>query len=272
MHEDLAAGHPLLDVVHLRLHRGQVVLGAALQHELAARGRPAAALPDHVLPDVLGQHLGQAREQLLLGEALLLEVHPVGVEEHGAAVAELGRQLRLEGRVGVLGDREAELVGHRLQQHAVAGRALVGELEGLDVAVLHEQDLDVLAADVADDVDVAEIVHRAHHVGDRLDDVHVGACSALLEHVRRVAGRAEADDLQRGALRLCTRRRSAAEQVLGVLDRVALTRGCRLFIRMSPCSSSSTPWTRCCRRRGRSPRARPEPARTWPASSNLGIR
>ena len=129
----------------------------------------------HVLPDVLRQHLREAGEQLLLREALLLEVHAVGVEEDGAAVAELGRELGAEGGVGVLGDLEAELIGHRLQQHAVAGRALVREAEVRDVAVLHEQDLDVLPADVADDVDVAEELHGAHHVRDGLDDVHVGA-------------------------------------------------------------------------------------------------
>ena len=52
-----------------------------------------------------------------------------------------------------------------------------------------------LPADVADDVDVAEEVHRAHHVSDRLDDVHVAAY-ALLEHVGGVAGGAEAGDLE----------------------------------------------------------------------------
>ncbi len=199
MHEDLAVGHALLDVVDLRLDRGEVVLGAALQDELAPESREARHA-DHVLPDVLRQHLGEAREELLLGEALLLEVHPIGVEEDRAAVAELRRQRRAEGVVGVLRHWQAELVGHRLQQHAVAGAALVTELERLDVAVLHEEDLDVLAADVADDVDVAEEVRRAHHVRDRLDHVHVGV-QALLEDVGRVAGRSEADDLELGALR-----------------------------------------------------------------------
>ena len=146
-----------------------------------------------VLPDVLRQHLRETGEQLLLREALLLEVHAVGVEEDGAAVAELRRELGLEGGVGVLGDRR------RRTESAIAwrsmplpARARVREAEVGDVAVLHEQDLDVLPADVADDVDVAEEVHRAHHVRDGLDDVHVGA-HALFEHVGRVAGRAEAD-------------------------------------------------------------------------------
>jgi hypothetical protein len=74
----------------------------------------------HVLPDVLGQHLREAGEHLGAREALFLEVHPVGVEEHRAAIAELGRRARPRTRSRVLVERDAELIGHRLQQHAVA--------------------------------------------------------------------------------------------------------------------------------------------------------
>ncbi len=223
---DLGAGNARLDVVDLRLERGQVVLRPALQHELLAQLRHARDLDD-VLPDVLGQHLRQPGEQLLLREALLLEVDAVGVEEHRAAVAELGRQLGLERDVGVVGDLDAELVGHRLQQHAVAGRALVRQAEVLDVAVLHEQDLDVLAADVADDVDVAEVVRRRHHVGDGLDDAGV-RLDRLLEHVGGVAGRAEALHLQDRAL-VGDVLLQARQDLLGVGDRVALGQHVRLL-------------------------------------------
>jgi hypothetical protein len=178
VHEHLGVRHALLDVVDLGLDRGEVVLRAALQHEATAQRREARDL-HHVLPHVLGQHLGEAREELFFREALFLKVHAVGVEEDGAAIAELGRQLGLERGVGVLGDAQAELIGHRLQQHAVAGRAAVREAEVGDVAVLHEQDLDVLPADVADDVDVAEEPHGAHHVRHGLDDVDVGSSCTL---------------------------------------------------------------------------------------------
>ena len=73
------------------------------------------------------------------------------------------------------------------------------EAEILDIAVLHEQDLDVLAADVADDVDVGEPALRAHHVRDGLDDVRVGAERAL-EDVAGVAGHAEPGHLELRAL------------------------------------------------------------------------
>ena len=63
--------------------------------------REARDLHD-VLPDVLRQHLREAGEHLLLREALLLEVDAIGVEEDGAAVAELRRELGLERDVGEL--------------------------------------------------------------------------------------------------------------------------------------------------------------------------
>ena len=84
----------------------------------------------------------------------------------------------------------------------------------------HEQDLDVLPADVADDVDVAEVLDGRHHVRDRLDDVHVGA-QRFLEDVRRVASRAEADHVE-GRTLIVDGRLDLREQLLGIGDRVAL--------------------------------------------------
>ena len=93
VHEDLGVRDALLDVVDLRLDGREVVLRAALEHELAPERREARDLHD-VLPDVLRQHLREAGEHLLLREALLLEVHAVGVEEDGAAVARTSARAR----------------------------------------------------------------------------------------------------------------------------------------------------------------------------------
>ena len=117
---DLGVRDALLDVIDLRLERGEVLLRAALEDEHAAELGHARDLDD-VLPDVLRQHEREAGEQLLLRVAFLLEVHAVGVEEHGAAVAELRREARFERDLGVLLHGHAELIGHRLQQHAVTG-------------------------------------------------------------------------------------------------------------------------------------------------------
>ena len=84
--EDLGVRDALLDVVDLRLDGREVVLRAALEDELASERREPRDLDD-VLPDVLRQDLREAREHLLLREAFLLEVHAVGLEEDGAAVA-----------------------------------------------------------------------------------------------------------------------------------------------------------------------------------------
>src|SRR5690606_13081981 len=192
----------LLDEVDLGLDGGEVVLGAALEHELAAELGEVGDLAD-IQPDVLRQHVGQAGHDLLGGPALALEVDDVGLHEHGAAVAEVRHRLGAEGPLGVLLDVDAEALGGALQEVAVAGRALGVELEVLDLAVLEDDDLDVLAADVADDVDVLVEVERALAVGHRLDDGRVGA-EDVAEDVLGVAGGADAEDgqLRAGALDL----------------------------------------------------------------------
>ena len=225
MHVDLGVRDALPDVIDLRFDRCQVVLRAPLKDELAPE-RGHARHADDVLPDVLRENLRETGEELFFAEAFLLEVHAVGVEKDRTAVAEAGGQLGLECRLCVLGDWQAELVGHRLKQHAVAGGALVGQLEGLDVTVLHEQDLDVLAPDVADHVDVAEVVGGTHHVRDRLDDVDVGT-NALLEHVCCVTGCAKAKDFDLGTLGAHAAP-ELAEELLAVLNGVALRKGVRL--------------------------------------------
>ncbi len=198
MHLDARAGHAFLDVVDLRLDCREVVLRPALEHVAGPELRESRNLDD-VLPHVLGQHHRQAREELLLRVAFLLEIHTVRIEEHGATVAELRAQRCLERGIRVLGHRQAELVRHGLEQHAVAGRALVREPEIPDLAVDHEQDLDVLPADVADHVDVAAVLHRGHHVRDGLDDVDISA-ERLLKDVGGVARGAESDHFQLRAL------------------------------------------------------------------------
>ena len=84
----------------------------------------------------------------------------------------------------------------------------------------HEQDLDVLAADVADDVHVAAVLDGRHHVRDGLHDVHVGA-QRLLQHVGGISRGAEAQHLEHRAL-VVDERSDPGEQLLGVRDRVAL--------------------------------------------------
>src|ERR1017187_4644732 len=68
------------DEIHLRFHGGQVVLRAALQQEARADGGEIGNLRN-VQPDVLGQHVAEARHDLFRLPALPLEVHNVALHE-----------------------------------------------------------------------------------------------------------------------------------------------------------------------------------------------
>ena len=151
---------------------------------------------------------------------MALEVDDVRLHEDSAAVAEARHRLRREGEAGVVADVVAKARRGALEEVAVAGRALGVELEVFDLAVLQDDDLDVLAADVADDVDVVVEVERALTVGDGLDDRRVGP-EHVVEDVLGVAGRADAEDLELAALRLDLLP-EIGEELLGVDDRVAL--------------------------------------------------
>lgn len=103
----------------------------------------------------------------------------------------------MKSRIGILLNRNAELIRHRLQEHPVTGGALIGQLEIANVPVLEEENLDILTADIADHIDVAELVNGAHHMRDRLHDINV-CPQRFFQHVCGVSRSAEADDLQLG--------------------------------------------------------------------------
>ena len=202
-----------LDEIHLRLYRRQVVLRAALQQEARADGREVGNLRN-VQPDVLGQHVAQPRHDLFRLPALPLEIHDVGLHEHRAAVAELRESLGAECRVGVLLHRHVEALRGGLQEVAVAGRALGIELEILDAAVLEDDDLDVLAAHVANHVHVVVEMQAGFGVRHGLHQRGVGA-DHVLQNVLGVAGGADAQNLQLHALVA-----NLAVELLQHLDRV----------------------------------------------------
>ncbi len=153
----------------------------------------------NVQPDVLGQHVAEAGHDLFRLPALALEIDDVGLHEHGAAVAEAGEAVGAEGRIGILLHRHVEALRGGLQEVAVARRTLRVELEIFHAAVLQDDDLDVLAADVADDVHVVVEVQAGFGVGDGFDQRGIGA-DDVFQNVLGVAGGADAEDLERGAL------------------------------------------------------------------------
>ena len=147
----------------------------------------------------LGSTLHEPGHDLFGLPSLALEVYDVGLHEHRAAVAELGKPLRAEGRVGILLHRHVESLRGGLQEVAVAGRALRVQLEVFDAAVLQDDDLDVLPADVADHIDVVVEVQAGLGVRDGFDQRRVRA-DHVLQNILGVARGAHAQDLQRRAL------------------------------------------------------------------------
>ena len=188
------------DEIALGLDHRQVVVRAALQQERSSEAAQVRLL-DHVQPDVLGQDLCQACHDLVRLPAQLLEVRDVLLQEDGAAVVEGGGPLGPKGQLRELGDVEPEASGGALEKVAIAGRALGVQLEVLHPAVLHDDDFDVLAAHISDDVHVGVVAQGRLRVGHRLRYGDVGA-QGLLHDVLGVAGGARAPNANAGALAL----------------------------------------------------------------------
>src|SRR5690242_4067473 len=223
MHDDVGlnvlALEAALDEVDLRLHGGQVVLCAALEQEALADRREVRNLR-HVQPDILRQHVAQAGHDFFRLPTLALKVHDIALHEHGAAVAEAGKSVGAERHVGVLFHRHVEALRGGLQEVPVAGAALRVELEILHAAVLEDDDLDVLAADVADHVHIVVEMEAGFGVRDGFDQRGIRA-DDVFEDVLGVTGSPDAENLQLRAL-VENLAIELLEHLDGVLDRIAL--------------------------------------------------
>ena len=168
----------------------------------------------------LGSTLHRPGHDLFRLPSLALEIHDVALHEHRAAVAERREALGAEGRVGVLLHRHVEALRGGLQEVAVARRALRVQLEILHAAVLEDDDLDVLAAHVADDVHVVVEVQAGFGVRHGFHQRGIGA-HHVLQNVLGVAGGADAQNLQLRAL-IANLAVELLQHLDGVFDRVAL--------------------------------------------------
>src|ERR1017187_6783065 len=214
-----------LDKIHLGLHRGQVVLRAALQQEALADGRQVGNLRN-VKPDILGQNVAQAGHDLFRLPTLPLEIHDVALHEHCATIAERGVSVGPECRIGVLLHRHVKALRGGLQEVAVARRTLRIQLEILHAAVLQDDDLDVLAAHVANHVHVVVKVKTGLGMGHRLDQRRVGA-DHVLQDVLGISRGADTQNLQVCALiaDLCV---ELLQNLDSVFNRIALGKLVRL--------------------------------------------
>ena len=201
--------------VDFRLDRSEVLLRPALQDEARSQLREIRNSGD-IEENVLGQNIRQSGEDLFAAPTLPLEVHDVGLHEHRAAVAEDRHGVGRESDIGVVLHFVTERLGGALQEVAVSGRALGVELEVLDATVLQHDQLNVLAADIHDDVGILVELHGRFGVRHGFHQRDIG-----LEHVFQdvlgVSGRTDSQNLQRRSLRLHLLA-ERDEHVDGVLD------------------------------------------------------
>ena len=177
VHDDfrLSAGstETVPDKIDLGLHDREIILRPALQHKARAQRRKIGNAGD-VQEDILGKYRGEAGENFFGLPPLPLEIDDIRLHEHSAAIAKNGHGLRGEGQIGELIDIEPETFRGGLQEVPVSGGALGIELEIFYATVMQNDDLDVLAADVHDDMRVFVEFQGGFGVRDGFDQGDVG--------------------------------------------------------------------------------------------------
>ena len=171
---------------------GVVQEGAALHDDVLAElfGRPRA---DDFIDRVLDDGGREPRRNILDGRALLLRLLDRAVHEHRAARTELNGVPRKQPEAGEFFDLHPHRLCERLDEGAAARGARLVEHDGVDDAVLHLEALDVLPADVDDEVDVGIEVERRLEVRHRLDDAEIDLQSRA-HHILAVSRDARAAD------------------------------------------------------------------------------
>src|SRR5437879_733611 len=217
MHDDLrlfAVGSEAgLDEVDLRFDHSEIVLCAALENKAATESGQIWNTR-YVEEDVLRENVGEPCENLLGSPALALEVDDIGLHEDCASIAEGGHRFCGEGDVGKLFDLHSEAFGSGLQEVSVAGGTLRVQLEVFYAAVFQDDEFDVLAAYIDDDMGVVVEVERRFRVRACADQRDIGIQN-IFENVFGIAGRADTENLTRCALRF-----DLHSKLLEDLDRV----------------------------------------------------
>src|SRR5438270_1153248 len=148
-----------LDEINLGFDHGQVVLCAALEDEAAAE-RGQIRNTGYVEEDVLREHIGETCQNLFGPPALALEVDDVGLHEDRASIAKGRHGFGGEGDVGKLFHLHAKALCCRLQEVAVAGGTLRVQLEVFYATVFQDNELNVLAPDIDDDMGIVVELQR----------------------------------------------------------------------------------------------------------------
>ena len=190
---DGGANHVLSKLQLKGSQDGVVVEGAPLDHDVLPQ-LVGGARPDDLVDGVFHHRDGQPRGDVLHGGAVLLGLLHRGVHEHGAPAAQVHRGPGVESLLREGGGVVAHGPGEGLDEGPAPGGAGLVEHDGVDGPVFDLEALDVLAADVQDEVHLGAEVLGGGVVGDGLHHALVHA-EGRLDQLLPVAGDGAAPDL-----------------------------------------------------------------------------
>ncbi len=193
---DIAAGHAGVGEQFEGAHHGVVLHGAALYDDVAAEVVVAAQL-QYLVEAVAHDGVRQSGGDVLNGGALAQHLLYFRVHKHRAAGAEVAGLVGFASQPREVLNLITQSAGEGLDECTAARRAGLVELHAGDGAVVDEDGLHVLAADVEDEAHLRHQPCGGAVVGHRLDDALVKTERGLDEFLA-VARRAGADDVERG--------------------------------------------------------------------------
>ena len=166
--------------------------GAALHHHMAAQLLGGVG-PDDLVDGVFHHADGQAGGDILHRGALLLGLLHGGVHKHRAAAAQIHRRPALQAPFGKLRYPIAHGTGKGFDKGAAAGGAGLVEQDRIDGPVFDAEALDVLAADVQNEIHVRLEIAGRRIVGNGLHHALVHAEGVLNQFfaVARAGGAAD---------------------------------------------------------------------------------
>ena len=181
-----ARAHDLFARFQLEGTQHRVVQEGAALHEdvLAQLVRRFGA--DDLVDRVFHDGGGEPRGDVLHGRALLLRLFDGAVHEHRAAAAQLNGMFREQPELGKFVDLHAHRPGEGLDEGTAARGARLVEHDRVDRAVLDLETLDVLPADVDDEIGLRVEIQRGFEVRDRFDDAEIRP-DRRLHHIFAVA-------------------------------------------------------------------------------------
>ena len=148
---------------------------------------------DDLIDRVFDDGRRESRGNILHARALFLRLLDRAVHEHGTARTQLDGVFREQPEAGKLVDLHAHRLCERLNERSAPRRARLVEHDGIDGAVLDLEALDVLPADVDDEIHVGIEIERGFEMRDRFHDAEIDL-ERRFEHILAVSRHARAPD------------------------------------------------------------------------------